>query len=349
VFVLVCSKLQHRNAGNALPFLLDKAIQSCDQMQKALHLILCALAVVISAGASSSTNTCGDEGCDASPVYDVGAELVRLADNVPNVSLLQRKALYYLGEEDAEDIEDTETDGTTTTTTQATASKEETCNSGVSLVFDTLVENTFGQDNGRLLFKNVAGHEGQSLDLIITDAAANYPAAGFDAFGPDERGYTGVIKTAARIAVDEAGKYMLRFKLADSTTGDDAKLPLFPFVFYDLDGSGEAVMACNVAGVITHEDTTLTEKFDDPCYHHLSPSKEVNLPRDFESLTLNQKKQSVTYVYRNTGVWDIGFNVHQGMGNRYILFKGSKVLACDSEDATSDKPWKNKGKSAGDA
>jgi hypothetical protein len=79
-------------------------------MEKTLHFILCALAVVYSARASSSTNTCGDEGCDASPDYDVGGELDRLADNVPNVSLFQRRALYDLSEEDAED--DTEAEGT---------------------------------------------------------------------------------------------------------------------------------------------------------------------------------------------------------------------------------------------
>jgi hypothetical protein len=217
-----------------------------------------------------------------------------------------------------------------------------------------LVENTLGSATagapGRLLFKNVIEVEGSSLDLSVTDASNDlkYMGQELSTFEPDSRDYTGAYKGAGRIAFDGPGKYMFRFKLTDSQTGDMTRLSLFPLALYDVDGKGERITACNVAGVITDEDTTLVERYDAPCYHHIAMKKEVNIPQDFESLTPNQKKQSVTYVYRNTGEWDIGVTLNEREDERYFLFASSKVLACDYADKTSDEPWKNKGK-VGDA
>jgi hypothetical protein len=243
---------------------------------------------------------------------------------------------------------------TTTTTTPAPASKEETCQDGITFDLSNLVENTLGSTTagapGRLLFKNVVDHEGRSLDLTVTDASKdlNYMGLDISAFEPDGRDYTGSYKGAGRIAFDKPGKYMFRFRLTDSRTGDLAKLPLFPLAMYDIDGRGELITACNVASAFTSDPTGLQEKYAEPCYHHSSTKKEVNIPQDFESLTANQKKQSVTYVYRNTGEWDIGVRLSERENERYFLFKSSKILACDYADKTRDEPWKNKGKE-GDA
>jgi hypothetical protein len=242
---------------------------------------------------------------------------------------------------------------TTTTTTQAPASKEETCKNGLTfeLSSDSLIENTLGKKkDGRMLFKKALVYEGRSVDLSVTDVAnePKYSNLGRRKYRADSRGYTGEYKGAGRVAFDKPGMYMLRFKMLDSETGEETKLPLFPFVLYDVDGIGEAVGACDTAGFVTHKDTSLTTRESQGCVFHASTKKEANIPVDFESLTPNQKKVSVTYMYRNTGSWDIGVTLTNDEKERYILFKSSKVLACDFEDRTRDEPWKNKGK-AGDA
>jgi hypothetical protein len=242
---------------------------------------------------------------------------------------------------------------TTTTTTAGPATKDETCKDGLTfeLSSEKLVENTLGKNNkGRMLFKNVLEYEGRSVDLSVTDVAKEpaYVNVGRRKYRADSRGYTGAYKDAGRVAFDKPGLYMLRFMMLDSETGEETKLSLFPFVFYDIDGIGESVSACGASGAITHDDTALTERNARGCFHHVSTKKEANTPTDFESLTANQKKVSVTYMYRNTGSWDIGVSLNNDEKERYILFKSSKVLACDYEDKTRDEPWKNKGKS-GDA
>merc|ERR1712216_602148 len=207
--------------------------------------------------------------------------------------------------------------------TQPPATKEETCDDAVTfgVSAEQLVENTLGEGGGgRLLFKNVAEHQGASLDLSVTDASgeARYEGDGFSTYLPDDREYTGVYRDAVRIAIDNDGnkkprKYIFRFKFTDSQSGADVTLPLFPIPFYDIDGKGETIMACNAQAAITSDRTRLVETYSEspPCYTHSSTSKgkEVNLPDDFDSLNRNQKRQSVTYVYRSTGEWDISVNL----------------------------------------
>lgn len=243
---------------------------------------------------------------------------------------------------------------TTTTTTQSPASKEETCKDGLTfeLTEDRLKENTLGKKkNGRLLFKNVLSHEGRTIDLSVTDAAdaPRYSGASLQSFKPDSRDYTGAYKTAGRIAFKQAGRYMLRFTFLDTDSGEPVKLPLFPFSLFDIDGKGEIVSACNVAAVIKAEGSNLIERQDERCYSHISMGGEVAIPGDFDSLTKRQKKYTVTYVYRDSASWDLGVTLGSQEEQRYILFKSSKVLACDYEDKTRDKEWKSKPDRKGDA
>jgi hypothetical protein len=243
---------------------------------------------------------------------------------------------------------------TTTTTTAKPATKDETCKNGLTfeLSSESLVENTLGQKKeGRLLFENVLEYQGRSLDLSVNDAAEDkkYENLGRTKYSSDRREYTGEYKGAGRIAFDKPGRYMFRFTFLDHQTGDETKLPLFPFVLYDVDGKGEAIGACGVAGVTTHPQTGLIERETGGCYHHISTGKEVNIPQDFESLTPNQKKMTVMYMYRNTGSWDLGVTLNNKEKERYILFKSSKVLACDYEDKTRDGGWKNDKEKEGDA
>jgi hypothetical protein len=242
---------------------------------------------------------------------------------------------------------------TTTTTTAAPATKEEACKNGLTfeLSSDSLVENTLGKKKkGRMLFKGVLEYEGRSVDLSVTDVAKDpkYNNLGRRKYKADRRGYTGEYKGAGRVAFDKPGLYVLRFMMLDSKTGKETKLPLLPFVMYDVDGKGESITACGSAGAITHDDTSLTERESQGCFYHTSTKKEANIPTDFDSLTPNQKKVSVTYMYRNTGSWDIGVTLNNDEKERYILFGSSKVLACNYADQTRDEPWKNKGKT-GDA
>jgi len=243
---------------------------------------------------------------------------------------------------------------TTTTTTQSPASKEETCKDGLTfeLTEDRLKENTLGKkENGRLLFKNVLSHKGRTIDLSVTDAAdaPRYSGASLQSFKPDSRDYTGAYKTAGRIAFEQAGRYMLRFTFLDTDSGEPVKLPLFPFSLFDIDGKGEIVSACNVAAVIKAEGSNLIERQDERCYSHISMGGEVTIPGDFDSLTKRQKKYTVTYVYRDSASWDLGVTLGSQEEQRYILFKSSKVLACDYEDKTRDKPWKRNPDRKGDA
>jgi hypothetical protein len=239
---------------------------------------------------------------------------------------------------------------TTTTTTVAPATKKETCQDGLKfeLSADRLVENTLGKkENGRMIFQNVLEHEGRSVDLWVTDDSAD--RIRYKAFVPDSRNYTGAYKTAGRISFDSAGEYLLKFTMVDSETKKLVKLPLIPFTLYDIDGKGETVTSCNVAKVITDEKTRLVERYDEPCYSHVAGGREVNIPADFDILTVNQKRQTVTYVYRNRASWDLGVTLPGSQQNRYILFGSSKVLACDYEDKTRDKPWKDNRERKGDA
>jgi hypothetical protein len=242
---------------------------------------------------------------------------------------------------------------TTTTTQQTPATKEETCENGLTfeLSEEQLQENTLGkQKDGRMLFKNVLQHQGRSIDLSITDAATapRYILNGYDKFVPDKREYTGAYKNAGRLSFETTGNFVFRFTMLDSQSGEPAKLPLFPVAIYDIDGRGELVTACNVAALIKHEKSRLIERHEGQCSSHLSRKKEVNIPADFDSLTLNQKKHSITLVYKNTASWDLAIRVSRYEDQRYVLFKSSKVLACDFEDKVRDKPWKNKEK-IGDA
>lgn len=240
---------------------------------------------------------------------------------------------------------------TTTTTTPVPATKEEACQDGLTFELTNLAENTLGSEGGRMLFNNVLTYQGRSLDLSVTDVAAEpaYANQGRTAFSRDNRDYTGLYKDAGRIAVDKPGLYMFRFTFLDSELGEQVQLPLFPFSIYDIDGQKESVGGCNLAGVITAEGSKLTEYFLDNCYSHISLSHESNIPQDFESLTPRQKKKSVTYVYRNTAVWDVAVTLLRREKQRYILFKSSKVLACGYADKTRDRPWKNNNERKADA
>lgn len=169
--------------------------------------------------------------------------------------------------------------------------------------------------------------------MSIYDAAkepqyANSNQETFSVYTPDKQGRTGEFKSAVRVAYDEPGTYALKFELTDSETGKPVKLPLFPLNFYDIDGDGESVKACGVADVIG-ANTSLRETFADGCYTHSAQGREVNLPKDLNHLTPNQKKQSITYVYKDTSEWYIEFSLTAKNEGRTMVFKSTKVLACD--------------------
>jgi hypothetical protein len=193
---------------------------------------------------------------------------------------------------------------------------------------ERLTENTLGNPGGRLLFADTIEIDGVSLDLSVTDASneSQYAGKGFSTFKPDARNYTGSFLGAGRISIDQAGQYMFRFKFTESGSGAPAKLPLFPVTFYDNDGGAEKVTACNVEAAILDPDTNLDETFSDGCYTHMSPNKEVNLPGDWDDLSGNQRRVSVSYLYKDTAEFDIGLSLETD--NRYFVFKSSKAFAC---------------------
>jgi len=250
----------------------------------------------------------------------------------------------------------TECETTTTTTTQIPPTPTEVCNDALALEFSpaNLVENTLG-DNlaGRLLFKNVVTYMGHAVDMSVTDASNDLQYLGkthstnFETYTSDNREYTGVYKDAARIAVDRPGDYAFKFAFTDSETGAPVELPMFPLTIFDIDGVGEKIRACHVAGVIGYKDSALKERYFEGCYTHFSKGKEVNLPKDFEVLTHNQKKQSITYVYKDRSEFFIEVLLEKSK-NRYVVFKGSKILACDAEASTATAWGPGKGNKEAD-
>jgi hypothetical protein len=218
-----------------------------------------------------------------------------------------------------------------------------TCEKSVEfdMTLELLTENTLGHRDGRLLFSHTVDIDGVSIDLSVTDASKLPEYHGeYSVFKKDARKYTGSFMGAGRIAIDDPGEYMFRFTFTETESGAPAKLPLFPVTFYDNDGGSEQISACNVEATILDPETNLEEikswKLDEEtgkttrCYTYKSPSKEVNLPSDWDDLSGNQRKVAVSYLYKDTGVFDIGLTIEDGENSedRYFVFKSSKAFAC---------------------
>jgi hypothetical protein len=215
------------------------------------------------------------------------------------------------------------------------------------------MENTLGQDEAspRLFFKKVVttrlnGVE-RSLDMSITDASSEpentytktnaIDGSPFTKYTADTRQLTGVYLATARIGIDNPGTYVFRFAFTDTDTGEPVNIPMAPLTFYDIDGAGEVVATCDATSLIGI-DTALTEETSNGCYVHSAKGREVNLPRNFESLSGPQKAQSITYVYTDKQYWDVQFHLAADSPARYFIFKSSTVLACDEGGHGLEKP-----------
>jgi len=271
---------------------------------------------------------------------------------------------------------------TTTTTTskeftrEDPPSPEQTCDMASAFVttVDNLKENTLGMDvdKPKLHFTDVVvlsemlkdrdDYKYRKWDLIVEDASGkpryvNNPEknlvsdiyesyGGLNAYIRDTRNYTGSYLGTVRIGIDDAGSYVFRMTLVDSETGEPSPLPLFPLTFYDVDGEGEIVSTCDAAQVVSL-NSRLDEEAENGCYAHRSNGGEVNLPRDFEDLSLPQARSSVTYVYANTASFDVQLHLDPKTPQRYFVMKSSKVLACTNEfqlQQGTKQEWKNAGK-----
>jgi hypothetical protein len=278
-----------------------------------------------------------------------------------------------------QDTTDKNQDTTTTTTSKEFTQNDpptpdQTCKyaSTLKTTFATLKENTLGEDveRGRLLFKDVVElskmlidkeeWKGRKFDLIVEDASqkpkyvnnpeknvvsAIWEEKGLTKYVKDKRNFTGTYLGTVRIGVDNPGSYVFRFTLVDSETGQPTALPLFPLTFYDVDGQGEIVSTCDAARVIS-VNSKLEETVGNGCFVHHSQGREVNLPKNFEQLTLTQKSQSVTYVYANKASFDLQLHLEPSTPQRYFVMKSSNVLACtgdiDNEKGNAQQ-WKNAG------
>jgi hypothetical protein len=242
--------------------------------------------------------------------------------------------------------------------------------------FENLKVNTLGMDveSPKLHFTDVVvlstmlkdrdEYKTRKWDLIVEDASqkpkyVNNPEqnlvsdiynsyGGLNKYVRDKRNYTGSYLGTVRIGIDDAGSYVFRMTLVDSETGEPSPLPLFPLTFYDVDGEGEIVSTCDAAQVVSL-NSKLEEEAEGGCFAHRSNGDEVNLPKDFEDLSLNQAKSSVTYVYSNTASFDIQLHLDPSTPQRYFVMKSSKVLACTNEfqlQQGNKKEWKGKPKEA---
>lgn len=269
---------------------------------------------------------------------------------------------------------------TTTTTSKEFTEKEpptpdQTCKLASTLKtnFATLKENTLGDDSvdkPRLYFEDVVvlskmlsdkdEWKDRKFDLIVEDASqkpryvnnpeknivsAIWEENGLTKYEKDSRNYTGTYLGTVRIGIDNAGSYVFRFTVVDSETGQPTALPLFPLTFYDVDGEGEIVSTCDAVRVIS-VNSKLEERGENGCYIHHAQGREVNLPKDFEDLTITQKSQSVTYVYANKASWDIQLHLEPSTPQRYFVMKSSNVLACTGDieiEKGNANQWKNAG------
>jgi len=273
---------------------------------------------------------------------------------------------------------------TTTTTTSKEFTKEDppspeqTCDLASSFLttIDNLKVNTLGMDveSPKLHFKDVVvlskmlkdkdEYKSRKWDLIVEDASqkpkyVNNPDqnlvseiynsyGGLKKYVRDERNYTGSYLGTLRIGIDDAGSYVFRMTLVDSETGEPSPLPLFPLTFYDVDGEGEIVSTCDAAQVVSL-NSKLEEEAEGGCFAHRSAGGEVNLPKDFEHLSINQAKSSVTYVYSNKASFDVQLHLDPSTPQRYFIMKSSKVLACTNEFQIQEgekKNWSGKPKKA---
>jgi len=160
----------------------------------------------------------------------------------------------------------------------------------------------------------------------------------FSKYNRDTRNNTGSYLGTARIGIDAPGSYVFKFVLTDSVTGDPTPLPLFPLVFYDLDGKGEAVGTCDASSVIGFGSKLSAKEIQGlgtRCYTHSSTGREVNLPSDFEDLSAPQKMASVTYVFTKKAHWYI--QVRLDVPERFFIFKSSNVIACAADVPSGPK------------
>lgn len=239
---------------------------------------------------------------------------------------------------------------------------QDICKSGHVLRFDETkiaASNLAGLHGGHasLVFQHVTNQDGRQINLVVTDASAIFPGAMLYGKGScKERcpsrfackykdkffGYlpecdfldsnTGIYKNgtgAARIAIEQAGRYAFLFKFVFDDDGTPAVLDgLLPLVFYDMDRT-EAVTVCGAKGRMMNVFTHLKVSETADCTTFTSGDVDADSPADFDSLTIQQKVSSAGVVFDGASQFMASFELRERT-HRWFLFKSSlAMLGCE--------------------
>jgi len=182
---------------------------------------------------------------------------------------------------------------------------------------------------------------GEDLDLIVEAVGTHYRNANWNYMFRKYRitgrqfieKYNGVHSTpgAGVIGSLRRGAYRFRFTLLLTRTQRPAKVDYLPLTFYDIDGGYEETHTCDAVAAVTHKDGGLkggcaNVRCGGTCCGHRGFEKEIVTPSDWDRLSLDQKKGSVTYVFKDVSTFE--FNYKITYEHRIFIFRGSKSLAC---------------------
>lgn len=145
--------------------------------------------------------------------------------------------------------------------------------------------------------------------------------------------YNGVHSTpgAGVIGSLRRGAYKFRFTLLSTRTQRPTKVGYLPLTFYDIDGGYETTHTCDAVAAVTHKDGGLEggcskALFGRTCCKHKGFEKEIVSPSNWDRLSLDQKKGSVTYVFKDVSTFEFKYEITYE--HRIFIFRGSKSLAC---------------------
>jgi len=205
-----------------------------------------------------------------------------------------------------------------------------------------------GSGANHIHWSRVAKVDGKWVDCIVTPADDRYVKLNKYKKWRTSTGrsmakkYNGVYKTrvgsAGSIATLSRGSFEMNFSFVFTGSTEPATIPWIPLTFYDVDGGKEQLKTCDAHSSVLHEPSDMRgAQTADGCFSHKAGRGEVNLPKNFDKLTNNEKKAAVTYIFKDKSHFKLKYSTTYE--HRVFLFKGSKAVACaDATTTTTTTP-----------
>jgi len=203
-----------------------------------------------------------------------------------------------------------------------------------------------GPDSGAAEFRITnagVSHKGEPFDLVITNISeynAKYPHYnGLYGFGVINIGPPGMVDENG-VPTDFPGKVDFQFSFFEAGTSTPLQLAEIHLSLFDLDGRTEDwgiefASSKGYSGYVTDMTPDLSaSRLPDGRTQFVGSGSANNLanPRSPESLTEEQRKNSVMYFFQNVSSFELTFGVEQapswssaGSG-RYMFFSGTSAL-----------------------